>query len=121
MGNIVHADNSEFFRKMMRTFLVELGHETEGFARGEDALDVVMSGQVDYVITGLQLADMHGEEFIKQLFVSTQVPIIVVTATATENEAQTRRLDDLGVKAIIRKTSSWKDDLGGHLADIGKE
>ena len=116
MGSIVHVDNSDFFRKLMRTFLVELGHESEGYSRGEDALDVAMSGKVDFVITGLELADMSGEDFIKQLIVSTQVPIIVVTSN--ENDSQRNHLESLGVKAVVLKSGNWKDQLGEQLVNI---
>ena len=115
MSRIVHVDNSEFFRKLMKTFLSELGHESENFSRGEDAVNKVKAGKADWVITGLSLADMGGEEFIKRLAVSAQlVPVIVVTSS--DEEAQHKRLDALGVKAVIQKSGDWKDTLAQQLA-----
>ena len=120
MSYIVHVDNSDFFRKVMQAFLSSQGHEYRGFSRGEDALDIILAGNVDCVITGLELIDMSGEDFIKQLAVScVMVPIIVVTAR--DNEAQSRHLRDLGVKGIVQKTGSWKNELIVHLASINEE
>jgi len=114
MSHIVHADNSEFFRKLMKTFLVELGHESENFARGEDAVSAVKAGRTDWVITGMSLADMGGEEFIKRLAVSeVSAPVIVVTSS--DEKTQHTRLNALGVKAIIQKSGDWKTELADHL------
>jgi CheY-like chemotaxis protein len=117
MSNIVHTDNSEFFRKIMKTFLAELGHTHEEFARGEDALELIKTGKVDCVITGMELADMHGEEFIKRLAVSRQtIPVFVVTSR--DNDDQLKRLKILGVRAIMHKSGNWKNELGVWLANI---
>jgi CheY-like chemotaxis protein len=119
VSRIIHTDNSEFFRKLMRTFLVELGHETNGLTKGEEALTIVKAGKADCVVTGLELADMGGEEYIKRLLgVPQAVPVIVVTSQ--DNAAQKKRLDALGVKAVIQKSGDWKSELSRHLADIHK-
>jgi DNA-binding response OmpR family regulator len=118
MSFIVHTDNSDFFRKLMKIFLNELGHITEGYARGEDALDLLETGKADCVITGLELADMTGEEFIRRLMVSAHTaPVIVVTAR--DNDIQNARLNALGVRAIILKTGDWKNSLKEQLGNIG--
>ena len=117
MGMVVHVDNSDFFRKLVKTFLGGFGHESFGFSRGEDALDKIMANEVDYVITGLELADMSGEDFIKKLLLySDTVPIIVITAK--DDGAQNAHLLDLGVKAIIKKSGDWKVELKQQLANI---
>ena len=117
MSKIVHVDNSGFFRKLIKTFLLDKGHESENFSRGEDAIDIVMEGNTVCVITGMELADMNGEEFIKRLLVNTQdVPVIVITSS--DNELQFEKLRTLGVRAIIPKSGRWKEDLAEHLAII---
>jgi CheY-like chemotaxis protein len=110
MKHIIHTDNSEFFRKLMKTFLSELGRESESFERGEEAIEAVKAGRANVIITGLQLADMSGEEFIKRLTVSSQaIPVIVVTSS--EEEIKEQRLNALKVKAVIRKSGDWKGEL----------
>ena len=120
MGSIIHVDNSEFFRKVTKAFLTKLGYESDGFARGEDALDVVTAGMANCVITGLELADMNGEDFIKQLAVSAHlVPIIVITSR-DDGEANLR-LENMGVKAIIQKSGNWEKELHELLEHLKEE
>ncbi|MDR0497808.1 MAG: response regulator [Treponema sp.] len=110
MNHIIHADNSEFFRKLMKSFLVELGLEIKSFAQGEEVINAVKQGGTSYVITGLELADMKGEELIKRLMVLPEhVPIIIVTSN--EKELRSKRLNALGIKAMLSKSENWKDEL----------
>ena len=110
MGQVIHVDNSGFFRKMMKIFLTELGIESESFAKGEDALDLVETGRVSCVITGLELADMSGEDFVRRLFFAPE-PVSIIAVTSSSNEARNSRLEALGVMAIVQKTGRWKEEL----------
>ena len=110
MSNIIHVDNSGFFRKMMKTFLLEIGLESESYSRGEDALDIVATGRVSCVITGLELVDMSGEELIKRLFFAPQ-PVSIIVVSSNSDETRNKYLEALGVMAIIQKTGTWKEDL----------
>ena len=94
----------------MKTFLSELGLESESFERGEDAMQAIKAGKANCVITGLSLADMSGEEFIKRLTVSNQT-LAVIVVTSSDDEAHTARLHALKVKTIIHKTADWKGEL----------
>ena len=117
MSRIYHVDNSEFFRKLMKSFLAEIGHEAEGSAKGEDAIAVVNAGEADCVITGMELIDMSGEEFVKRLIgSSSRAPIIVVTSN--NDTAQEKRLEALGVKKVIQKAGEWKDELSICLSNL---
>jgi FixJ family two-component response regulator len=108
--NVIHVDNSGFFRKVMKVFLSELGLECKSLDRGEDVLDAVESHKVGCIITGLELIDMSGEELIKRLlFASYSMTIIAVTGSNDDERAQ--RLTELGVKAIIQKGGNWKEKL----------
>ena len=111
MRHIVHVDNSEFFRKLMKTYLSEVGLECESFERGEDAVNAVKGDRVSFIITGLELADMGGEELIKRLTVlPRKTPVLVVTSK--EEAVQSKRLEALGVRATILKSGNWKEELG---------
>ena len=115
MKHVIHVDNSEFFRKLMRSFLSEKGLECESFEKGEDAVNAVAEGKASFVITGLELADMSSEEFLKRLMTLPQkTPIIVVTSSdeaVNDQAAKHKRLEALGVKAIIMKSDDWKTAL----------
>jgi two-component system cell cycle response regulator len=110
MSRIIHVDNSNFFRKLVGKFLSELGHDNESYARGEDALRAVKSDEVSYVITGFELADMSGENLVKRIkSFSSKQPVIVLTSLGRADAIE--RLEALGVKAIIQKSSDWKTEL----------
>ena len=111
MKHIIHIDNSEFFRKQVKTFLSEKGLESESFSRGEDVMKAVDAGNVNCVVTGLSLADMSGEELIKRLAVSPKT-VVKIVVTSSSDETQYKRLEALGVKTIIQKSGDWKSDLG---------
>jgi len=111
MKHVIHVDNSEFFRKLMKSFLSEKGMECESFEKGEDAVNAVSGGRASFVITGLSLADMGGEEFLKRLMTLPQkTPVIVVTSS--DEIKKLKRLEALGVKGIILKSGDWKTELG---------
>ena len=62
------------------------------------------------MITGLELFDMSGEEFIKRLFFAPS-PVSVIAVTSSSNEERNKYLESLGVMAIVQKSGSWKEDL----------
>jgi len=107
---VVHADNSRFFRKVIRIFLSELGVDSDSFDRGEDVLDEVGKRKVSCVITGLELADMSGEDLISQLIYSGH-SMTIIAVTSSENEERKSSLESMGVKATIQKGGNWKDKL----------
>ena len=108
--HVIHADNSVFFRKVIKVFLSELDIESESFNRGEDVLDVVGTRKVSCVITGLELADMTGEELIRQLIFSGH-SMTIIAVTGSDDEARIKYLEALGVKATIQKGGNWKEKL----------
>jgi FixJ family two-component response regulator len=108
--NVIHVDNSGFFRKVMKAFFSELGIQSESFDKGEDVLDMVEAGKVSCVITGLELVDMSGEDLIRQLSF-TGHPMTIIAVTASENDERIARLEFLGVKATIQKGGNWKEKL----------
>jgi len=107
---VIHADNSSFFRKVLKRFLSELGIDSDGFEKGDDVLDEIGNRKVSCVITGLELADMTGEELIKQLLFSGHA-MTIIAVTSSENDIRKKSLEALGVKATIQKGGNWKEKL----------
>jgi len=107
---VIHADNSGFFRKVLKIFLAELGVDSDGFDNGDDVLNEIGNRKVSCVITGLELSDMTGEELIKQLqFSGHSMTIIAVTGSG--NDDRIKNLEAMGVKATIQKGGNWKEKL----------
>jgi FixJ family two-component response regulator len=112
--NVIHVDNSGFFRKLMKVFLTDLGFFCETFDRGEDVLDAVETRKVTCVITGLELMDMSGENLIKKLLFAGH-PMTIIVVTSSGDDVRMQRLAELGVKATIQKGSDWKEKLREYL------
>jgi len=107
---VIHADNSGFFRKVIKVFLDELGIDSMGFEKGDDVLNEMGNRKVSCVITGLELADMTGEELIRQLQYSGHL-MTIIAVTSSGNEDRIKILDEMGVKATIQKGGNWKEKL----------
>jgi DNA-binding NarL/FixJ family response regulator len=110
MSNVIHIDNSKFFRKMMKVFLTELGLESTDYENGEDALDAVLSKRISCIITGLELPDMTGEELIRRVTISAP-PMTIIAVTGSSDEERIYRLHGMGVKGVIQKGGDWKEKL----------
>jgi len=107
---VIHADNSSFFRKVLKIFLAELGVDSDGFEKGDDVLNEVGTRKVSCVITGLELADMTGEELIRQLQYSGHL-MTIIAVTSSGNDVRIKNLEEMGVKATIQKGGDWKEKL----------
>jgi len=107
---VIHADNSNFFRKVIKIFLAELGIDSDGFDKGDDVLNEVGNRKVSCVITGLELSDMTGEELIRQLQYSGH-SMTIIAVTSSVNESRLKTLDEMGIKATIQKGGNWKEKL----------
>ena len=116
MRKIIHVDNSEFFRKLMKSFLEKEGFVAEGFESAQDAIMVICGGAIDMVIMGLTFTDIAGEEFFKKIRQSYEGPVIVVSSSVDwENE---KKLLALGAKAALNKSGPWQEGLKPHLAAL---
>ncbi|MDR3115753.1 MAG: response regulator [Treponema sp.] len=114
MKTIIHVDNSEFFRKLMKGFFMEKGFIGTCFSHGEEALKVINQGNVSVVITGLALSDMDGKEFIKRICASSYTgPIIVLTSNNAKEERQA--LSYPKIQACISKSEAWQEKLLPYL------
>ncbi|MDR2633614.1 MAG: response regulator [Treponema sp.] len=116
MKAIIHVDNSDFFRTLMKVFLAEQGFLGTSFSHGADALEAIKQGDVSLVITGMSLSDMDGEELIKRICASSYTgPIIVLTSDHLETIQET--LQYKGVKACISKAEAWQEKLLPYLSN----
>jgi two-component system cell cycle response regulator len=117
MKTIIHVDNSDFFRKLMKVFLAEQGFMGVCFSHGAEALEAINQEDVSVVITGLALSDMDGKEFIKRICASSYTgPIIVLTSNSLEGEQQV--LENKRVKACISKSGAWQEKLLPYLTNV---
>lgn len=101
MAKIVVTDDDDTVRLSLVRGLQRAGYEVLAFPDAAPALDQVDFGQVDLVITDLQMP-LLGEQFILMLReMNIQAPVIVITAYLSEDRA--RYLQDLGVHQVLEK------------------
>ena len=116
MKTIVHIDNSEFFRKLVKNFLSQEGFEAESFANAEDAGMVISGGQAAMVIFGLAFAGMEAEDFIRRTRENYAGPLVGISSSLDPKREAALR--SLGVKAAINKSGPWQEALKAELAAL---
>ena len=113
---IIHADNSDFFRKLMNSFLQKEGFEVESFENAQEANLAISGGTVDMFIMGLTFADIEGEELLRRASESFSGPIIVVSSSL--DKVKEERLIAQGAKAAINKSGPWQEGLKPFLSAL---
>ena len=116
MKKIIHVDNSEFFRKLMRSFLEKEGFEVESFDSAQEANFSIGAGSGDMVITGLTFQDIEGEEFVQKIMDSFSGPVIIVSSSVEKSLEE--KLIDLGIRAALGKSGNWQEGIKPHLAAL---
>jgi DNA-binding NtrC family response regulator len=113
---IIHIDNSEFFRKVVKSFLAKEGFEVEGFDNAEDAAMAISGGQAAMVICGLAFAGMEAADFIRRTRENYAGPVVVISSSL--DPQTTSSLKGLGVKAAFDKSGAWQEALKTELAAL---
>jgi two-component system, chemotaxis family, chemotaxis protein CheY len=86
--NVLIVDDSEFTRNYHSYILREANFEVVTAVDGADALEKLYSRSFDLVLTDINMANMDGYEFIRQVRSNadyTDLPIIIIS---TESEAE---------------------------------
>ncbi|MCD6307796.1 MAG: response regulator, partial [Candidatus Latescibacteria bacterium] len=85
---IIVADDEQSMRETLEIMLEKEGFDVDSAANGIDALRLFEEKGCDLLITDLKMPDMGGIELIKALYdMGADVPIIVMTAFATKEQA----------------------------------
>ncbi|MDR3161027.1 MAG: response regulator [Spirochaetaceae bacterium] len=116
MKTIIHIDNSEFFRKVVKSFLGQEGFTVEGFDNAEEAGMAISGGLASMVISGLAFAGMEGEDFIRRTRENYAGPLVVLSSSLDPQKEAALR--SLGVKAAISKAGPWQEALKAELAAL---
>lgn len=117
---ILHLEYSAFFRQIIHDMLVEAGFNPISMKNGKDIYKILATEDIDVVITGLELADMTGEELIDDLRNSKfgDLPIIVISGSEISEIRQ--RLKGLFIDDFIVKTELTQERLVDSLERVSK-
>ena len=80
------ADDDANIRQIIRTFLVNDGHEVEDFPTGDLLLERFLQQSCDLVILDVMMPGSDGFEICTELRKTSTVPIIMLTARDSEND-----------------------------------
>ncbi|MBU1191656.1 MAG: response regulator [Gammaproteobacteria bacterium] len=85
-GTILVVEDEAQIRKFLRISLEAHGFTVEEARLGEDGLKLCATAQPHLVILDLGLPDMDGQDFILRLREWSQVPVVVLSVRASEQE-----------------------------------
>jgi CheY-like chemotaxis protein len=121
----VVVDDSMLIRYTVGQFLEERGYRVESASDGFEALEVLKKERVDLVVTDLQMPKMSGGELITALKNegrTAQIPIVVLSGTASDLEAEQRAnfaiSKDIDIETQLGKAL---DCIQGATAKAGKK
>ena len=92
--NILIVDDSASMRQMVSFTLKDSGYEVIQAVHGKDGIDKLNGSKIDMVITDLNMPEMDGIEFIKQMRNKDGykfTPIIMLTTESQDSKKQEGR------------------------------
>jgi len=107
MATVLVVDDDPALQRVLRLALQALGYEVSGAVTGQDGLSEAALRNPDVVVLDLGLPDIDGVEVCRRLREWSRVPIIVLSADATED----RKVEalDLGADDYVTKPFSMSE------------
>jgi two-component system cell cycle response regulator len=121
MLKILHLDRSELFRKVIRELVHRCGHGAVSVSTKAEAAAELSKGGIDLILTGLELDDGSGEDFIRILNASELKDIPVIVVTSTDSIDMRERLFALGVVDYMLKGELNEDWLRRYFDALAAE
>ena len=111
-GKILVVEDSAISREFITRIVSDLGHEVLAAVNGREALEILKSGDVDLVITDIQMPEMDGLALTREIRGDPglrEIPIIIVTSRGKEEEM--REGLDAGADACLVKGRFTPEEL----------
>ena len=78
--HILVVDDEKPMRELLKFYLLRNGYRISEAADGKEALAILRSDEFDLLLVDWMMPDMDGRELCKQVRISNQVPIMMLTA-----------------------------------------
>lgn len=101
MSHIFIVDDDTPVRTMMATVLTDAGYTTSQASSGEECMALMAETTPDLVLLDVHLRGMGGDEVLARIQETTDVPVVIVTATANP-ELRAERVE-FGAVACLGK------------------
>lgn len=121
MLTILHIDRSSLFRNVIRELVHRCGHAARSVSTKAEARSALAAGDIDLVVTGLELDDGTGEDFIRELNAGSSKDIPVIVVTSTDSIEMRERLFALGVVDYMLKGELDEESLRRYFDALAAE
>jgi len=116
-SRILVVDDQLIVRRVLSSLLVSQGYEVDTAEHGEQAMERLLNGNYDAVVTDLIMPVMDGVRLLEwiQGEADLKLPVVVFSGYAMEHNGMSDRLASLNVSAVLTKplgVSSLADTLG---------
>ena len=109
------VDDDIWVRESLDSLIRSIGHEVRVFASAEEFLNSAHRGKADCLILDVRLPGMSGIDLHRQLLArDCTVPVIFITAHASDERARSEAASDCTVAYLIKPFT--EDELLGALA-----
>lgn len=131
--NILVVDDEVQITEVIKAYLEKENYNVYTAHNGQDAINIFNRESIDFIVLDLMLPDLSGEEICKRIRVKSEVPILMLTAKAAEEDRVTGLYlgaDDYlvkpfspkelvaRIKAIFRRTE--KDFIKADIIEFNK-
>jgi two-component system chemotaxis sensor kinase CheA len=119
---ILLAEDTSFFRAMIKKYIEELGYDIEVAVDGREAWDMLNApnAKYDMLVTDIEMPHMDGLELTRMCRASSQFETLpIITLTSLSSEQVREEALEAGVNAHEIKFD--KDVLAGSILKVGKE
>jgi putative two-component system response regulator len=88
MARLVICDDENRITDILARFFREKGHEVSGTTRGEEALELVLAGGVDLLVTDIAMQGLSGLDLLKRVKAAGELtPVIITTGNPSHGSA----------------------------------
>ncbi|MDD2805388.1 MAG: response regulator [Elusimicrobiales bacterium] len=111
---ILIIDDDQNFRQLMSVFLSESGFEVDSADSGREGVKKALSMRPDLVLLDYNLGDMNGHDaafWIKNMAATRAIPIIVLSAAASDPSLSQGLLTAKACKSVLSKTLALESML----------
>ena len=121
MINILHVERGSFFRKVIKDIAAQSGLIHFEAESADEALEVLKTEEVELIITGMELADVSGEQFIEKLRRTQYNGIPVMVISSSDSIEDYEKMFNLGVVDFIHKKDISFERFNSYIQSILKE
>ncbi len=107
MANMLIIDDDQHLRKLVRTYGEVEGFHCQEAEDGEHALEAARKTSFDILVLDVMMPDMDGFDVLKEIRLTSQVPVIMLTAR--DEEYDKLKGFELGADDYISKPFSPKE------------